>query len=200
MNSKSDIKFEIRWFFNKIKVEHIDKLPHIFGTLYEDLGLQVYNVDEEICIPNVLCINAPVLNCLATYKTAIHIFNYLKASGIKDIYVSPDITTVSAMIIMLASTNYSFNNITVPFITNDKIYKMWADIGQLAKSDHVGSVLLAVAARGRSYKGFCFRQGTRVPRNPPDLLPVPSYSRNANNANVITLNHETKQETSTNQQ
>ena len=184
-----DIRTEIKRFVNKMKMEYLDILPQTFGQLFEDLGLKVHDVYDEMSIPTVLCINGPVLNLLATYKTAIHINNYMKIAGTRDMFVASETTRVSVMILMLASVGYTFNEKTVPFLKNVSINQMWADIGQLAKAEHVGSVLIAVATRGRSCDGFARQHAPRMNTSAPNIIPVPSYVKGPNNNNIIRLNY-----------
>ncbi len=43
-----DVRTEIKRFVNKMKMEHLDILPQIFGQLFEDLGLKVHDVYDEM--------------------------------------------------------------------------------------------------------------------------------------------------------
>ena len=148
---------------------------HLYGQGFDQLRLKVFEAESEMVIPNALCINADVLNCLSASSTRFHISKYMEASG-RSATVGPDIDRTLAIILMVSCIGYSFCSETFPYCKNWDIMQMWADIRQMTLGNHVACNLIDIAMRGRSSTGFAKQHAPRSSVPPISILEPPQFS------------------------
>ena len=174
------IKADLFNLINRLQKDFPEKSPYIFGKRnvfgFDKLNLKSFEADEEVAIPDAMCLNEEMLALLTDSKTVFHIENYMAISRRPSTVGHAGVYRSMAIILMLSCVKYSFNDYTFPYINNVDINQMWADTEQMSKGDHVVCTILSVAMRGRGHIGFTRQHATRSPVPQVSVLGIPKFN------------------------
>lgn len=99
---------------NKSPYVFASRQSYLYGPSFDQMGLKIFDADEEMVIAGAICINADVLNYLSDSSTLYHIGRCMEASC-RSVTLGPDINRSVTIMLMISCIGYSFCGDNFPY-------------------------------------------------------------------------------------